>query len=151
MKKDNGRKGKRSGKVFAGTGITAAAAAVALFLSQKGCDFGIGTGKDGITGNETEVSEQTDFEKETNTVAETEIATTVVTEPEKIKVEVTIDGRDYIYNNKKMQLEELMTEISKNDTSAEIYISCESTATVNARDNFEEALESSGFKNIIFK
>lgn len=139
------------GKIFAGTGITAAVAAVALFLSQKGCDFGIGIGKDGVTGNETRVSEQTDFEKEKNTVAETEITTTVVTESEKIKVEVTIDGRDYIYNNKKMQLEELMTEINKIDKSVEIYISCESTATVNARDNLEESLKSSGFINIIFK
>lgn len=135
------------GKIFAGTGITAAVAAVALFLSQKGCDFGIGTGKNGVSNDNSNISEQVSA---TETVI-TEKSTEIATESEKVIIEITIDGRDYIYNNKKMQLDELMTEINKNDKSAEIFISCESTATVNARDNFEEALESSGFKNIIFK
>lgn len=114
----------------------------------KGFGFGLGTGKGGNADNASlELVDKSIVEIE----EEAEIPTTIVTEPEKIKVEVTIDGRDYIYNNKKMQLEELMIEINKNDKSAEIYVSCESTATVNARDNFEEALESNGYKNIIFK
>lgn len=131
-------------KSSSGMGFVAVIAAGFLLLSQKNCGTEIGIGKEGFTGNDTGVVVQA-------TNSNNNIETPEIISPQQIIIEITIDGRDYIYNNKKMQLDELMTEINTNDKSAEIYISCESTATVNARDNLEDALESSGFKNIIFK
>lgn len=141
------------GKVIAGTGLTAAVAAAALFLSQHGCsDFGFGNG--GSAGNNTGTVQSEDnsdnSKTENTTVAPTKASTTAV-QPEIVTAAITIDGRDYIYNNKIMTLDELMAELNSVDISAEIYITCESSATVNARESLVEMLETNGFKDIIIK
>lgn len=141
------------GKVIAGTGLTAAVAAAALFLSQHGCSgFGFGNGDSAGNNSGTVQSEDNsdNSKTENTTVAPTEASTTAL-QPEIVTAAITIDGRDYIYNNKKMTLDELMAELNSVDILAEIYITCESSATVNAKESLEAELKSKGFNNIVFK
>ncbi|MBR5512853.1 MAG: hypothetical protein IKV85_02555 [Ruminococcus sp.] len=132
-------------KKSSGAGFAAIIAAGAIFLSQKSCGTGFGTGNEGLTGTQTGVSEQSDNPNETPaTEAE-------VTAAPQIIIDITIDGRDYIYDNKKVGLAELTNALSNIDKSAEIRISCENSATVNAKENLVYSLETNGFKNIIVK
>ncbi|MBQ6945094.1 MAG: hypothetical protein IJN43_12320 [Ruminococcus sp.] len=132
-------------KSSSGFGFAAVIAAGALLLSQKSCGTEIGIGREGLTGTDTGVVVQAT--NPNNSQAETP----EITSPQQITVEITIDGRDYICNNKKMTLNELMAELNSVDTSAEIYITCESSATVNAKESLDAELQSKGFYNIIYK
>lgn len=132
-------------KSSSGFGFVAVIAAGALLLSQKGCGTEIGIGKEGFTGTDTGVVVQATNPNNSQTEAPE------ITSPQQITAAITIDGRDYIYNNKKMTLDELMAELNSVDTSAEIYITCESSATVNAKESLEAELKSNGFNNIVFK
>lgn len=143
----------KKGKVIVGTGLTATVAAVALFLSQHGCS-GSGVGNNDYEGDNSGVSQSDDnsvIDQNKEVTEATTEASTNATQQEIVTVEITIDGRDYLYNNKKMTLDELMAEVEKSDKSAEISISCEASATVNAKDELIEQLNEKGFTKVSVK
>ena len=63
--------------------------------------------------------------------------------------EVTVSGRDYIYNNSKVSLDEFVGELKKLGAETEIRITSDETATKNTMDDLIERLENEGFKNYI--
>ncbi len=128
-------------------GFVAIIAAGAIFLSQKSCGTGFGTGGDGFTGIQTGVSGQvTNPDSNQSETPEQE-----ATSAPQIIIEITVDGRDYIYDNKRTEPDELIAALNSIDKSAEVHIFCENSATVNARENLLYILETNGFKNVIVK
>ena len=112
--------------------IALIALAIWAFFHFKG--FG-GFGKDSEKGksNDTSVSATTE-------------ATTVEDKQLEI-IDITVSGNDYLYNNEKMSLDKLITEISKFDKNAEITINTDDTAAKNTVDELTDKLEELGYNN----
>ena len=88
--------------------------------------------------------------KDDTSVAETTVEKTEATTEEltEIKsVDITVSGRDYLFNNEKISLDALITEIGKFDKDSSILISYDNTATKNTMDDLTDKLDELGYKN----
>lgn len=79
------------------------------------------------------------------TVEKTEATTEELTEIK--SVDITVSGRDYLFNNEKISLDALITEIGKFDKDSSILISYDNTATKNTMDDLTDKLDELGYKN----
>lgn len=130
---------------------------VAGFFLLGGCEgFGLGGGKgDGDGNNKTETPSQTVSSKlEENSDVSTEVSSkeSVVSEEEfeqsePKKVEITVSGRDYLYQNNKITLDDFMKELEKYEKDTEIVITSDNTAAKNTMDDLTDKLDSAGYKN----
>ena len=130
---------------------------VAGFFLLGGCEgFGLGGGKgDGDGNNKTETPSQTVSSKlEENSDVSTEVSSkeSVVSEEESEqsepkKVEITVSGRDYLYQNNKISLDDFMKELEKYEKDTEIVITSDNTAAKNTMDDLTDKLDSAGYKN----
>ncbi len=125
------KKGGKGGKFVVGAGI------LALLGLGVGWGFGLGTGDGDGKSDNTAVTEEAD--KQEVTEAETENI---------ITIDITISGRDYLYQNSKISLEDLLTELNKYEKNAKICIKCDETATKNAVDDLTSALNDNKFTDV---
>ncbi len=123
-------------KVFGILLVLVIAALIFALLYFKG--FG-GFGKDSGENkkDDTYVSETTVEKTETTTEELTEVKT----------IDIMVSGRDYLFNNEKLSLDALITEIEKLDKDSSILISYDNTATKNTMDDLTDKLDELGYKN----
>ena len=69
------------------------------------------------------------------------------TQPVVTSVEVTVSGRDYLYENNRIGLETLITKLEQHGKDVEIRITTDETATINAMDALTSRLAEAGFTN----
>mgnify|MGYP003294129728 CR=1 FL=1 len=69
------------------------------------------------------------------------------TQPKIVTVDVTVSGRDYIYNNNRIGLQTLIGELEQYGKNVEIRITTDETATINAMDALTSKLAEEGFTN----
>ncbi len=135
---------------------------VAVFCLLGGCDgFGNGSGNSEGSGEgsgtvtESVVSadkqESADSKENTENPESTESSKDSTADESSAvpTAEVTVSGRDYIYNNSKVSLDEFVGELKKLGAETEIRITSDETATKNTMDDLIERLENEGFKNYI--
>lgn len=91
--------------------------------------------------DDTSVSQTTESKTEAPTEAVTEEKT------EEKSVDITVSGRDYLFNNDKITLDELAVEIGKLDKETKIVISYDDTAAKNTMDDLTDKLDALGYKN----
>ena len=109
---------------------------VFLYFFKGFGGFGKDSGKG--KGNDTTVSETTE---------KSSAEATTVLDRKPAGAEITVSGHDYIFNNEKISLDDLMTEISKLDKEAEITITSDDTAAKNTVDELTDKLDETGYKN----
>ena len=116
------------------------AALILALIYFKG--FG-GFGKDSGEGrkDDTSVSQTTENKIEAATEAVTEEQTDAKS------VDITVSGKDYLFNNEKITLEDLAAEVGKFDKETKIVISYDDTAAKNAMDDLTDKLDALGYKN----
>lgn len=129
---------------------------VAAFCLLGGCDgFGKGNGDgegSGQGSGENSLNSVSTVENSKQQSAQNssdESSTESLTSTESIAavtVEVTVSGRDYIYLNNKVSLDELVAEFKKLGDDIEIRITSDETATKNTMDDLTDRLDSEGFK-----
>ena len=123
-------------KVFGILLVLVIAALIFALLYFKG--FG-GFGKDS---GENKKDDTYVFE---TTVEKTETTTEELTDVKNI--DIMVSGRDYLFNNEKLSLDALITEIEKLDKDSSILISYDNTATKNTMDDLTDKLDELGYKN----
>ena len=131
-------------KVFGILLVLVIAALIFALLYFKG--FG-GFGKDSGENkkNDSVVSQTTEQKTEAESETTTENATEAKTDAE--TVDITVSGRDYLFNNEKITLEEFAAELGKFDKETKIVISYDDTAAKNAMDELTDHLDELGYKN----
>ena len=116
---------------------------IILMFFFKG--FG-GIGKNSGKGKSNDRSIPLVSEKEEETTAEkTEPTTVLDRRPE--CAEITVSGHDYLFNNEKVSLDDLMEEIIKLDKDALITIFSDDTAAKNTVDELTDRLDELGYDN----
>ena len=144
MSKEGNKKG--GGKAVAGAGVLVLLAA-GLFKFQP---FGLPFGFDPPgSGNDSSVSEDSGSEKPAVTEAPKEEETT--SEPTSPSADITVSGKEYLYQNRKISLEELIEEMKKLGENAEIRIFTEEDYTANAMDSLTKALDEAGITYMVVK
>lgn len=109
-------------------GILLLVGIVYALLHFKGCSgLGKGKGDDGVSS----AVKATQSYTEADTV--------------NVSAEITVSGSDYIFNNKKISLNDLIKEISSLDKEAVITISSDDTAAKNTVDELTDKLEELGY------
>ncbi len=100
-------------------------------------------------GKDSGESRKDDISVSQTTESKTEAPTEAVTEEktEEKSVDITVSGRDYLFNNEKITLEELAAEVGKLDKEAKIVISYDDTAAKNTMDDLTDKLDALGYKN----
>ncbi len=126
-------------------------AIVSTFLLMGGCEklggsggdgnggSGSGEGSGGGTTSSASAEGSADVQKESS-----------VEESEQSKIqeiEITVSGRDYLYQNNKIDLEDLMKELVKLGKDTQINIKADDTAAINTIDDLTDRLDEEGFKN----
>ena len=131
-------------KVFGILLVLVIAALIFALIYFKG--FG-GFGKDSVENkkNDSAVSQTTEQKKEAESETTTETSTEEKTEAE--TVNITVSGRDYLFNNDKITLEDLAAELGKLDEETKIVISYDDTAAKNTLDDLTDKLDAIGYKN----
>lgn len=76
-----------------------------------------------------------------------EEAQPAATEAPKAVLEVTVSGSDYLFQNQRLDLTVLVTQLSDYGKDADIRISSDETATINAMNALTDALAANGFTN----
>ena len=109
-------------------------AIVSIFLLLGGCDK-LGWGGGGSGGGEGDGEGSSSGNADASS------------KPEKIKAEITVSGRDYLYKNNKITLDELSVELKKLGTDTEITIIADDTAAKNTVDDLTDRLDADGFAN----
>ena len=124
---------------------------VAAFCLLGGCDgfgkgdgngSGEGSGENSVTSTE-EVSQTEQAQSSLNESSAESVESTESSEG--MKVEITVSGRDYIYQNNKVTLDELIEGLRQLGGDIEILITSDETATKNTMDDLTERLDSEGF------
>jgi hypothetical protein len=123
-------------KKFLGFLLLVALIALAIwaFLHFKGFG-GFGKNSEKGKGNDSSISDVTTQEPTTLDNKQLEI------------IDITVSGNDYLYNNEKLSLDKLITEISKFDKNVEITINSDDTAAKNTVDDLTDKLEENGYNN----
>ena len=132
-------------------------AIVSIFLLLGGCDKlgwggggsggGEGDGEGSSRGNGTSASASASGTNDSSDKKESSTASDASSKPEKIKAEITVSGRDYLYKNNKITLDELSAELKKLGTDTEITIIADDTAAKNTVDDLTDRLDADGFAN----
>lgn len=105
-----------------------------------------GFGKDSGKGKGEDKSIPVTSEEVEKTTAE-KAESTIVRDRRPEGAEITVSGHDYLFNNEKVSLDELVDEISKLDKDALITISSDDTAAKNTVDELTDKLDELGYKN----
>lgn len=146
MSKEGNKKG--GGKAVAGAGVLVLLAA-GLFKFQP---FGLPFGFDPPgSGNDSSVSEDSGSEKPAVTEAPKEETEEMTAEPTSPSADITVSGKEYLYQNRKISLEELIEEMKKLGENAEIRIFTEEDYTANAMDSLTKALDEAGITYMVVK
>ena len=89
-----------------------------------------------------------DGEKEGSSVSQTveKNETTTAEAMDVQTAEIMVSGHDYLFNNEKLSLESLISEIGKLDKNAEIKITYDDTAAKNTMDDLTDKLDELGYK-----
>ena len=126
-------------------------AIISVFLLLGGCDklgWGGGSGEGEGSGSGSPVSSSASGTDEGSGKKESSaVVSSASSAPEKKKVEITVSGRDYIYNNNKITLDDLSAELKKLGTDTEITIITDDTAAKNTVDDLTDRLDADGFAN----
>lgn len=131
-------------KVFTGLITLVCLIIIALILLGN---FGFGFGNGSGNGNNTVISKNHNASISENSAVEDEKTTQPETETPII--EITVSGREYLYQNNKIELDDFIEELNQFDKNIEIRISSDETATVNAMDNLTEKLNENGYTGYI--
>lgn len=143
MSKEDSKKGGGKGKAAAGAGILVLLAA-GLFKFQP---FGLPFGFDSPgSGNDSSVSDDSESPKAEPTEAPTEEKKEEETSEEATSAaaEITVSGKEYLYQNRKFALAELIEEMKKLGSETEIRIYTEEDFTANAMDALKKAFDEAG-------
>ena len=126
-------------------------AIISVFLLLGGCDklgWGGGSGEGEGSGSGSQVSSSASGTDEGSGKKESSaVVSSASSAPEKKKAEITVSGRDYIYNNNKITLDDLSAELKKLGTDTEITIITDETAAKNTVDDLTDRLDADGFAN----
>lgn len=124
-----------------------AIAAVIIYLGLGGFGFGGGKGDGEGEGDSTAAAVQQDEPEETNETEEetTEEAIPVIEEIEYINI--TVSENEYLYQNSKYSLEELLAELESIPDDLPVKIT-DDNASLNAYRQLTEALDEHGIKYI---
>jgi len=142
-------KGGGKGKAAAGAGILVLLAA-GLFKFQP---FGLPFGFDPPgSGNDSSVSEDSGSQKPAATEApeeKKEEQKETTEEATSLSADITVSGKEYLYQNRKATLEELIDEMKKLGEKAEVRIFTEDDYTANAMDALKKALDEAGLNYMV--
>lgn len=129
-------------------------AIVSTFLLLGGCDklgwgggSGEGEGSGEGSGGSSAVSSAASGVEESKGEKESSAASETSSVPEEKKAEITVSGRDYLYKNNKITLDELSAELQKLGKDTEITIISDETAAKNTVDDLTDRLDADGFAN----
>lgn len=142
MSKDGNKKGGGKGKAAAGAGILVLLAAGLFKFQPFGLPFGFdppGSGNDSSVSDDsgsgkTDVTEAPTEEKKEETSEEATAAA----------ADITVSGKEYLYQNRKLALSDLVEELKKLEKDTEVHIYTEDDYTANAMDALKKALDEAG-------
>lgn len=139
-------------KKLIGVIVVVFAVAVAGFFLLGGCE-GLGLGKGDGNGegqNNTEVVSQasgTQTSEPSAAESSPESSAEESEESQILTVEITVSGRDYLYQNNKITLDDFLKELEKFEKETEVIINADSTAAKNTMDDLTDKLDAAGYKN----
>ena len=136
---------KGGGKAVAGIGIIALLAAGLFKFQPFGLPFGFdppGSGNDSSVSDDNSKEETTEAPKEEKTEAASEEASSA-------KADVTLSGKEYLYQNRKLALNDLVEELRKLGSDTEVKIFTEDDYTANAMDALKKALDEAGLTYMV--
>ena len=152
--KETQKKKKSKAPAVAGVGVLGALIAGLIFLNGKGLGFGNGFGLlgqnsgSGSSAVESSVSEssvqESSVEESSEESSEEASSAAETTVEEKIYVDVTVKGNEYLYQNNTIELAALTDELKKFGADITVRITDES-ASKNAYDDLTAALDDAKF------
>ena len=129
------KKKKKGAPSFLTLGMLAVVALL-FFLGYEGGGVGSGSGS-GIIQDSPSVQQQ----------QQQQVAQPTPTEAPKAVLDVTVSGRDYLFKNQRLDLSSLVSQLTEYGKDADIRISSDETATINAMNSLTDALAANGFTN----
>lgn len=126
------KKKKKGAPSFLTLGMLAVVALL-FFLGYEGGGVGGGSGS-GIIQDSPSVQQQ-------------QIAQPPPTEAPRAVLDVTVSGSDYLFGNQRLDLSSLVSQLTEYGKDADIRISSDETATINAMNSLTDALAANGFTN----
>ncbi|MBQ9111729.1 MAG: hypothetical protein IJY06_10265 [Oscillospiraceae bacterium] len=127
------KKKKKGAPSFLTLGMLAVVALL-FFLGYEGGGVGSGSGS-GIIQDSPSVQQQQ------------QVAQPTPTEAPKAVLDVTVSGSDYLFKNQRLDLSSLVSQLTEYGKDADIRISSDETATINAMNSLTDALAANGFTN----
>lgn len=127
------KKKKKGAPSFLTLGMLAVVALL-FFLGYEGGGVGGGSGS-GIIQDSPSVQQQQ------------QIAQPPPTEAPRAVLDVTVSGSDYLFKNQRLDLSSLVSQLTEYGKDADIRISSDETATINAMNSLTDALAANGFTN----
>lgn len=128
------KKKKKGAPSFLTLGMLAVVALL-FFLGYEGGGVGGGSGS-GIIQDSPSVQQQ-----------QQQIAQPPPTEAPRAVLDVTVSGSDYLFGNQRLDLSSLVSQLTEYGKDADIRISSDETATINAMNSLTDALAANGFTN----
>ena len=129
------KKKKKGAPSFLTLGMLAVVALL-FFLGYEGGGVGSGSGS-GIIQDSPSVQQQ----------QQQQVAQPTPTEAPKAVLDVTVSGSDYLFQNQRLDLSSLVSQLTEYGKDADIRISSDETATINAMNSLTDALAANGFTN----
>jgi hypothetical protein len=129
------KKKKKGAPSFLTLGMLAVVALL-FFLGYEGGGVGSGSGS-GIIQDSPSVQQQ----------QQQQVAQPTPTEAPKAVLDVTVSGSDYLFKNQRLDLSSLVSQLTEYGKDADIRISSDETATINAMNSLTDALAANGFTN----
>ena len=129
------KKKKKGAPSFLTLGMLAVVALL-FFLGYEGGGVGSGSGS-GIIQDSPSVQQQ----------QQQQVAQPTPTEAPKAVLDVTVSGSDYLFKNQRLDLSSLVSQLTQYGKDADIRISSDETATINAVNSLTDALAANGFTN----
>ena len=130
------KKKKKGAPSFLTLGMLAVVALL-FFLGYEGGGVGSGSGS-GIIQDSPSVQQQQQQQQ---------VVQPPPTEAPKAVLDVTVSGSDYLFKNQRLDLSSLVSQLTEYGKDADIRISSDETATINAMNSLTDALAANGFTN----
>lgn len=142
------KKGKTGAKVAGGIGAVGVLGACAYLLTHCGAGFGFGGGGNGDGSSQgsgagdttTSVSAEATTGAETTADTTAETVLTAETTAAVETVSVTVSGSDYLYENKSISLDDLLTSLKSLEAGTIVTIT-DDNASLNAYNALTDALK----------
>ncbi len=142
------KKGKTGAKVAGGIGAVGVLGACAYLLTHCGAGFGFGGGGNGDGSSQgsgagdstTSVSAEATAGAETTADTTAETVLTAETTAAVETVSVTVSGSDYLYENKSISLDDLLTSLKSLEAGTIVTIT-DDNASLNAYNALTDALK----------